>query len=391
MEVRGLQGSVGKEPMSEHQYVAFRAIDGPVSEKNLEYMRRQSSRAEITPWAFDNEYHFGDFRGNAIEMLRRGYDLHLHYANFGTRRLMIRLPAGVPDAEAAKPYFGEEALVFIKDKQGQGGILSIDPFHEPDDLEELWEFDDLLDRLIPVRAEILDGDLRPLYLAHLAMACDGNHDPEETREAPVPAGLAELSEAQSALAELYGLSESLLAAAARKCPPLAGLNDRRNPHRDWLERQPQAKKDAWLAELMANADSGVRRQILDEFRKSQSGPTWPTVRLSRTIAQLEAAAQEIQQEADRKASEKVARERAKKLAAMAADPTRTILETEKLIRQRSTEAYSQIATLLADLRTALADSDRAGLAEQQAGKLKSEHPTLKMLTSELRRRGLLAK
>ena len=30
--------------MSEHQRVAFRAIDGPVSEKNLEFMRRQSSR-----------------------------------------------------------------------------------------------------------------------------------------------------------------------------------------------------------------------------------------------------------------------------------------------------------------------------------------------------------
>ena len=78
--------------MSEYQYVAFRATDGPVSVKNLEYMRRQSSRAEVTPWSFDNEYHFGDFRGNAEEMLRRGYDLHLHYANFGIRKLVIRLP-----------------------------------------------------------------------------------------------------------------------------------------------------------------------------------------------------------------------------------------------------------------------------------------------------------
>ena len=34
--------------MSEYQRIAFRAIDGQVSEENLEYMRRQSSRAEIT-------------------------------------------------------------------------------------------------------------------------------------------------------------------------------------------------------------------------------------------------------------------------------------------------------------------------------------------------------
>ena len=78
--------------MSEFQYIGFRAIDGPVTEKNLAFMRRQSSRAEITPWSFDNEYHYGDFHGDAAAMLRRGYDFYLHYANFGTRTLMIRLP-----------------------------------------------------------------------------------------------------------------------------------------------------------------------------------------------------------------------------------------------------------------------------------------------------------
>ena len=90
--------------MSEHQIVAFRAVDGPVSEKDLEYMRSQSSRAEVTAWSFDNEYHYGDFRGNALEMLRRGYDVHLHYANFGIRKLLIRLPHGFPDPAAADPY-----------------------------------------------------------------------------------------------------------------------------------------------------------------------------------------------------------------------------------------------------------------------------------------------
>ena len=97
--------------MSEYQYISFRAIDAPVSERNLKYMQRQSSRAEITPWSFDNEYHYGDFRGNAVEMLRRGYDLHLHYANFGVRKLMIRLPHGLPDAHAAGAYFSDDSLL----------------------------------------------------------------------------------------------------------------------------------------------------------------------------------------------------------------------------------------------------------------------------------------
>src|SRR5688500_16422257 len=131
--------------MSENQIVAFRAIDGPVSEKNLDFMRQQSSRAEITPWAFDNEYHYGDFRGQAEEMLRRGYDLHLHYANFGIRKLMIRLPNGFPNAEAAMLYLDDEGMHFLKDSKGRGGSLSIDPSYELDDLEELWSLHELVE------------------------------------------------------------------------------------------------------------------------------------------------------------------------------------------------------------------------------------------------------
>src|SRR5262245_8301588 len=121
-------------------------------------MRRQSSRAEVTPWSFDNEYDFGDFRGDAAQMLRRGYDLHLHYANFGVRTLMVRLPVGLPDPAAAAPYFDDESPTFVKDKRGPGGILTVEPFYEAGELDELdglGEFDDLLEDLIPVRAEIL--------------------------------------------------------------------------------------------------------------------------------------------------------------------------------------------------------------------------------------------
>src|SRR4051812_7258186 len=47
-----------EELMSEYQCIAFRAIDGPVSPENLTFMRKQSTRAEVTPWSFDNEYSY---------------------------------------------------------------------------------------------------------------------------------------------------------------------------------------------------------------------------------------------------------------------------------------------------------------------------------------------
>lgn len=79
------------------------------------------------------------------------------------------------------------------------------------------------------------------------------------------------------------------------------------------------------------------------------------------------------------------------LAAMAADPAKTLRKTEELLKERSTETYREIATLLADLREALAGSKQEGLAEEQASTLKSKHPTLNVLIRELRRAGFLKK
>jgi hypothetical protein len=102
-------------------------------------MESQSSRAEITRWSFKNTYHYGGFRGNAVEMLRRGYDLHLHYANFGIRKVMIRLPQGLPASKArcAKCLDGEN-VVWQADAKGSAGILTISASTAPGVLDELW-------------------------------------------------------------------------------------------------------------------------------------------------------------------------------------------------------------------------------------------------------------
>jgi hypothetical protein len=377
--------------MSEYQYVIFRAIDAPVSPKNLQYMQKQSTRAEITEWSFENEYHFGDFSGDEVEMLRRGYDFHLHYANFGTRKLMLRLPTGLPDPAAAKAYFEPDSLYFTKDAHGPGGILTIEPYFEPDDLDEIWDFNGLVNRLIPLRAEIMDGDLRPLYLAHLAVARDANHDPDEQIEAPVPAGLEKPTKAQYAMAEFYGISKAKISAAARKSPPLEKPNDSGATHSAWLADQKEARKVAWLAQLMADPHSVVRNEIMAEYQKSRNVPLWPTARSDRKIGDIESAAAEIQRIRDQKAAELKARQRAEKLANIARDPTPTLRRTEELATERSIDAYEKIARKLANLREALAGSDRANLAEQQAMKLKISHPKLHHLTSALRKKGFLKK
>jgi hypothetical protein len=104
-----------------------------------------------------------------------------------------------------------------------------------------------------------------------------------------------------------------------------------------------------------------------------------------------AAEDEIAAKAEVKSATKAAQERKKTLARMASDPATTLHETERLAKLRGTESYREIATLLADLREALAGTDQAGLAEKQARKFKQKNPTLGNLTSALRSQGFVPK
>lgn len=377
--------------MSEYQYVAFRAIDRAVNEVNLRFMRQQSTRAMVTSQSFENEYGYGNFRGDAIEMLRRGYDVHLHYTDFGIRTLMIRFPHGLPDPPAVQSYIVDGSLEFVKDKTGPGGSLCIEPIYEPDYFSErIWGLGPLFERLVPMRAELLGGDLRPLYLAHLAVARDSDHDPEETREGPVPAGLDQLTDAQCVLADFYGLSDELIAAAAKKCPLLPDCGTPfleaclETPYEKWIHRQKRATTDAWLAALMNDPDSLVREEIQAKYQADLGLLSWPTSPPSRTVAQLETAATRIR----RRTAAKTARERARRLAKMVTAPDTTLREIRRLVVQQRRDAYRQAAVLLADLREALAGSEQSDFAEKQAQKFKAKNP---QMTRELRRHGFLSK
>jgi hypothetical protein len=78
--------------MSEYQYYEFVAIDRPLDKAAQQALRAISSRAEINATSFTNHYEWGDLNGDPHEMVARWFDLHLYLANWGARRLIMRLP-----------------------------------------------------------------------------------------------------------------------------------------------------------------------------------------------------------------------------------------------------------------------------------------------------------
>lgn len=372
--------------MSEYQYIHFLAIDRPLGDEQLEFMRRQSTRAEITRWEFTNEYHFGDFHGDAREMLRRGYDVHLHYANFGIRKLAIRLPVGLPWHRRTFDAFRVAgSLEWRADKKGPGGILEINPQADAGTYDEdMFDVGEFLPEIAPVREQLIGGDLRALYLAWLVCP-----DEDDAMEPPLPAGLDKLTPALRAIATFYEVSDDLIAAAAQRSPPSPKSTDAGKMLEDWIARRTQNDLQELVRRLLGVDAVGARAETLSRIRDETGAATWPLAEPTRTLAQLRELAGGVRQQ--RLKQEEAAREkkRRKHLAAIAADPAKAIKKAEELVKERSIDSYQQAADQLADLREALGPDLGPKRARTVAEGLRRKNPTLRNLIAALRKRGLL--
>jgi hypothetical protein len=62
--------------MTEYQSYEFVALDRPLTADEMAELRAISTRAEITPTRFWNEYHWGDLKADPADLLARYFDVH---------------------------------------------------------------------------------------------------------------------------------------------------------------------------------------------------------------------------------------------------------------------------------------------------------------------------
>jgi hypothetical protein len=339
--------------MSEYQYYEFLALDRPLTDKQRAELRSISTRAEITATRFVNEYQWGDLKGDPRKMMERYFDAFLYLANWGTRRLMFRLPRGVLGSKTAERYCYTDTASLIE--TGSHLILSLYVDREPDGYWD--EPGGQLAAMVQARAELAAGDLRLLYLAWL-LALQSDEVDDEDPEPPVPAGLEHLSASLQAVVDFLEIDEDLIAVAAASSPSI------REPEgmAGWITSLPAKQKDALLARVAAGEAAQVQALLLRRFRTASGSP--PTAE-ARTAAELRQAA------GNRKAARAKAAERsrrqaeARSAAAQAAVyakhldqlATRTEAAWEKaaeLIETKRPRDYDLAVSLLRDLQ-ALAD------------------------------------
>jgi len=268
--------------VSEYQYYEFLAVDRPLTADEQDEVRQFSSSAKITATSFASEYHWGDFRGDPGHLMRHYYDAHLYLANWGTHRIMLRLPRTALDPKIARRYcVADQVSVSQADE-----YLIIDMTSEDESGEEDAGEEEPLSAIAGVRTELATGDLRPLYLAWLSAYGTWERDEyafeeddEDEVEPPVPPGLRSLTAAQRALAGFLRLDQDLLEVAAQASPPLEAMRD--DSMAAGIAGLPEREKDRLL--LMVAQDQGARVKL--ELLR-QVGGVPASASSERTVAEL---------------------------------------------------------------------------------------------------------
>src|SRR5882762_388313 len=240
--------------MSEYQYYEFQALDRPLTQREMRDLRKYSTRATITDTRFVNHYEWGNFKGDASMWMRKYFDAFLYCANWGTHRLMLRLPSAALDIKTAKRYLGGRSVSAHR----KDNIVILDFAAEDEGGNWGADYDGtgLLSSLVALRADIAAGDHRALYLAWLSSAQSGNLDDDET-EPPVPPGMATLSAPLKVLADFLYVSADLIQVAAARSEPMDQKVARRRLER-WVAALPGSEKTARLCRFATEEGRSVR-------------------------------------------------------------------------------------------------------------------------------------
>lgn len=255
--------------MSEYQYYEFLAIDRPLTSEEIAALRALSTRANITPVSFTNEYHWGDFKGNPDKLMERFFDAHVYVANWRTAIFMVRLPIDALARETVEAMAVSYALDFKATKTNW-----IITWH----LEESENYDRFgmedgrrwMARLAPLRDELLRGDIRSLYIGWLA-AVTGEMMDDDEMEPPSVNGLGSLTSAQQALAEFLEVDQDLLAGAGMGSSAALDEQITQKEMDQWIDGMPRDEVTAILKQLLEGKGQQAERTLKNRFAAWRRG------------------------------------------------------------------------------------------------------------------------
>jgi hypothetical protein len=341
--------------MSEYQSYEFTAVDKPLNEKDMQALRNLSTRAQITPSSFVNEYNWGDFKGNPLKLMERYFDAFLYVANWGTHWFMLKVPRHLVDVDLVNKYCpGGSAVIHEK-----GNHLIFEFTSETEDHE--WEEGEgWLSSLISLRADIINGDYRSLYLAWLFCAQMEEMEDDES-EPPVPPNLADLNAPLNSFVDFIRIDTDLIAVAAENSIS-EGRQADPEALKTWIHNLPASEKDDILFRLIETPSPHLGAELMHRFQQTVSTKANSKMgKQLRSVKDLISRAETYADERKRRAAGKKAREQARKkgekalareeyLAGLVGREDSIWQKVDEDINSKQPTKYDEAVNLLVDLR-----------------------------------------
>ncbi len=363
--------------MSEYQNYEFQAVDRPLGEADRQGLRALSTRARITATSFANSYDFGDFKGDPAELMERWFDLHLYLANWGSRRLMMRLPKRLVDRSLVDAFLRE---VDCAELRVSGENLILDVTRDEVESEDWDDGSGRLAALTPLRAEILAGDLRLFYLLWLTAVEADVFEADEPE--PMP-GIGPMTAALEAFADFFAIDSDLVQAAAERSAAVAPGVASSGAVQATVAAMTDAEKTAMLSRLF-DGDPHVGAELRAKVRDRMTTDAGAPPVAARTVGELRARAAAIRLAREQAAAEKLAAERKRqaeeaekarqaRLVAIGRRGESVWREVEVEIARRNPAGYDKAAGLLFDLQALAEDRGAAPEFERRLSAIRERH------------------
>jgi hypothetical protein len=376
--------------MSEYQYYEFRSIDRPLTKEEREEITSLSSRADVTSSQAKFVYHYGDFRGDVEELMITHFDMMLYVANWGSKRLMFRLPSSLVDINKLDAFFISDEIDFWLSKDKQYTILDLN-FNNEDEWGDWIEGEGLLDELIDLREELTQGDFRILYLAWLdasERALEREDIDKETLEPPVPNGLKQLSDSQKAYIKFLNIDNGMVAVASQKS---GELEDETIDIEQLIDDIPEEKKYEFLVRLSRgeqNLSAIFNRYVYDSSTPNQPQKVEDKTE-RRTISTLISLAEAWHKKEKEKRYKQQEIAKKKSLELLAKNKDRVWEKIYKLIDEVNGTAYDRAVERLKELRELSKYQDEEVLFKQKVDEIKSNYPRRQALLRRMSSAGLI--
>ena len=370
--------------MSEYQYYEWQTVDRPLTAHEQTEVDGLSSHMDtVTSTQAIVTYSWGDFKHDPKQVLLRYFDAFLYDSNFGVRELMFRLPKGLVDVDLIQPYLNEDWITL--EEHGKYDVLHIE-IHDEADFFEWIESEGILGQLTLLREQLLQGDMRLLYLAWLKMISMNSDEWGDELEPPVPAGLKKLNASLQTFAEFFEIDPHLISAAAQNSIPAEST-----PEPDLesaLRELTREESNAYLLKILRGKPGAVLS--LKKKLAAWGGAKMPAyARSTRMVGELFKQARKIEMEMKRKAWEEAERKRIQRLEKLAAEEATAWKNLENLLNQKRGSTYDEATKLLVELRDMAEYKQRKNKFDERLNDIREKYGKSVALMDRFRRASLI--